>query len=110
VGAGTAVLTALADRSAGLRQERCWSPGSAGKSPLASLSPRPGRGRITHRGLIVDGFESLRSRPETLDIDVLYRIDGGDGAIVCPRSQSLQGVDPDGNEHDLNARSAGGRD
>jgi len=64
-------------------------------------------GRINHWGFVVDDFDGLPERLESVGVQPLYMDRWPDGVVEYPRSRSLYVADPDGNEIELTSRFGG---
>ena len=67
----------------------------------------PEGGRINHWGFVVEDFDGLRDRLDSLGADVRYTDRWPDGIVEYPRSRSLYVADPDGNEIELTSAFGG---
>jgi len=68
----------------------------------------PEGGRINHWGFVVDDFDGLTERLESLGVAPLYTDRWPGGVVGYPRSRSLYVADPDGNEIELTSHFGGG--
>lgn len=67
----------------------------------------PEGGRINHWGFVVEDFDRLQGRLDSLGADVLYKERWPGGIVEYPRSRSLYVADPDGNEIELTSEFGG---